>query len=233
MNSNLNSAREKAKAISCVNNLKQIGTGVLMYLGDYDYQLYLQDDGGGYWSRNSIYVRLSGYIGGISYEEAIKLDTMDRDNKTPKLLYCPSVNMSDILRRSTELRGAPYKSEGVYGFATLRNANYNGMSFKSQKWTTQNGRTSFSLSNMLLCGDNAFNGNNRRGLIQLTHDGAYSVINMRHGSKGNFITLGGSVATISGTEAFSSYALPSRYTNGAQYADKFTAYCYKDVVIKQ
>ncbi|MFA6101866.1 MAG: DUF1559 domain-containing protein [Victivallaceae bacterium] len=30
----LNKAREKARAISCVNNLKQIGTGYVMYAGD-------------------------------------------------------------------------------------------------------------------------------------------------------------------------------------------------------
>ncbi len=32
----LNKARDKAKAIGCVNNLKQLGTAALMYVGDYD-----------------------------------------------------------------------------------------------------------------------------------------------------------------------------------------------------
>ena len=32
----LSKAREKARAISCVNNLKQIGTGLIMYCNDFD-----------------------------------------------------------------------------------------------------------------------------------------------------------------------------------------------------
>ena len=35
----LNKARERAKAISCLSNLKQIGTGIAMYIGDYDGEL--------------------------------------------------------------------------------------------------------------------------------------------------------------------------------------------------
>jgi len=34
----LGKARKKAKEIACVNNLKQIGTGVIMYLDDYDWK---------------------------------------------------------------------------------------------------------------------------------------------------------------------------------------------------
>jgi prepilin-type N-terminal cleavage/methylation domain-containing protein len=34
----LGKARNKAKEISCVNNLKQLGTGIIMYLDDYDWK---------------------------------------------------------------------------------------------------------------------------------------------------------------------------------------------------
>ena len=230
----LSSAKEKAKAISCVNNLKQIATGVLMYFDDYDYQLYLIDDGGGYWSKNSIYVRLSDYIGGMKYETLMNLSNTERGKKTPGLLYCPDVKMPDILRISAATRnGSSYNSDGAYGFIAVNNLNSNGMSFKSQKWSTPNGSATYPLSKVLICGDNAFSGSNRRGLLQLTHDGAYSALNMRHGKKGNFITLDGGVATISGDEAFLSYALAQRHTNGMQYADRFTAYCYKGVVLRK
>ena len=64
----LNKARGRAHAIKCVSNLKQIATGVFMYLSDNDEQLHAQDDGGSFWSSNSTYIRLSGYIGGPAYE---------------------------------------------------------------------------------------------------------------------------------------------------------------------
>ena len=35
-------AREKARAISCLSNEKQIGTGTLMYVQDYDEQLFFR-----------------------------------------------------------------------------------------------------------------------------------------------------------------------------------------------
>lgn len=37
----LNKARQKAKEISCVNNLKQIGTGIIMYLDDNNWQQHV------------------------------------------------------------------------------------------------------------------------------------------------------------------------------------------------
>ena len=33
----LNKAREKANAIACINNLKQMGNANMMYIGDYDH----------------------------------------------------------------------------------------------------------------------------------------------------------------------------------------------------
>jgi prepilin-type N-terminal cleavage/methylation domain-containing protein len=45
----LSKAREKARAISCTSNLKQLGTAMRMYLDDYDDQ---HTPGGG-WGGNS------------------------------------------------------------------------------------------------------------------------------------------------------------------------------------
>jgi len=72
----LNKAREKAKTISCINNLKQINLANGMYMGDYDdymvfpgYGSYEAFDKGGIWD-----ISLSEYTG----------------KKSGKLYLCPS-----------------------------------------------------------------------------------------------------------------------------------------------
>jgi len=44
----LNKARDKAKAISCISNLKQCGTNILMYTNDYK-GLFLNNRGSTWW----------------------------------------------------------------------------------------------------------------------------------------------------------------------------------------
>jgi prepilin-type N-terminal cleavage/methylation domain-containing protein len=53
----LNQAREKAKATQCVNNLKQLGTGFQLYIGDYDdfFVPSLQSGSSIYWPANLIH----------------------------------------------------------------------------------------------------------------------------------------------------------------------------------
>ncbi|HZO87416.1 MAG TPA: DUF1559 domain-containing protein [Chthonomonadaceae bacterium] len=57
-------AREKARAISCLSNLKQIGTGCMMYLQDYDetYPLGYTWQEGGPWGGDMWTVSLTPYI---------------------------------------------------------------------------------------------------------------------------------------------------------------------------
>ena len=73
----LSKAREKARAISCTNNMKQIGLAMSMYLGDYDdnYMLMSNNWLSPYWNE-----QLSPYIP--------KRDT----SNYPVQNYCPSVS---------------------------------------------------------------------------------------------------------------------------------------------
>src|SRR5437868_10369237 len=50
-------AREKARAISCLSNLKQAGLALSMYTQDYDETTLPQRTGAGYW-----YVTIQAYV---------------------------------------------------------------------------------------------------------------------------------------------------------------------------
>ena len=100
----LNKAREKAKAIKCASNLKQLGSAALMYAVDYDDNLP-----NGYWrsaSANHLkwFNRLIRYIG------------------TEGVFKCPSntgkPNSSHLLRNSDTAEAAPpdIPFSGTYGY---------------------------------------------------------------------------------------------------------------------
>jgi prepilin-type N-terminal cleavage/methylation domain-containing protein/prepilin-type processing-associated H-X9-DG protein len=89
----LNMAREKAKAINCVSNLKSCGTMFMMY----------QDDFGGYILTNS-----SDWTGGISATWLPLLREVGYF-KNPNIVYCPS--STKTLKSFTDGAG-PYKMYG-------------------------------------------------------------------------------------------------------------------------
>jgi prepilin-type processing-associated H-X9-DG protein/prepilin-type N-terminal cleavage/methylation domain-containing protein len=57
----LNKARDKAKAISCLSNLKQLGTAVRVYSDDYDSNMIVHYYGGSGWLNDAPYTRFLVY----------------------------------------------------------------------------------------------------------------------------------------------------------------------------
>ncbi len=87
----LNQARDKAKAIKCINNLKQIGTAALMYVNDYDGVSTIHTNAayGGPWSQ--IFKTL-GYL------------------TNPKTCVCPS---NGPINYNPNNNQAPYMTYGI------------------------------------------------------------------------------------------------------------------------
>jgi len=92
----LASAREKARQASCINNMRQIGTLLIMYIHDYNDSIphyyygagAYQPDCGNQWNGP---LRAAGYLPRIgvltNWNDTVKIEANIRSNK---LLYCPS-----------------------------------------------------------------------------------------------------------------------------------------------
>lgn len=109
----LSKAREKARSISCVNNLKQVGLAIQMYgVDNEDYYA------GGYGSLQcypnaSALARYVPYLGGPTLEEServgnsIEVPTGNRnDNLIPKSFFCTTYTYVGARRPHT--RGSPH-----------------------------------------------------------------------------------------------------------------------------
>ena len=121
----LNSARDKAQAISCEANLKQIGTANVTYTADND-DFYAP------------YAAYSGRDKGASYphpawwgEKTAKTDTLFNERgylstytgNSKKVLTCPSVVSIVTYEKSSEGGGYGYNANGVGGIGYLKNTN--------------------------------------------------------------------------------------------------------------
>ena len=91
----LNSARERARTANCVNNLKQIGTGVAMYADDnkswqplnaYSWSKTIDTSGCGF--PNSFGVLISEYIGEKGYVDTYSGTAFN--SYRGRLFRCPS-----------------------------------------------------------------------------------------------------------------------------------------------
>lgn len=86
----LNKAREKAKQISCANNLKQVGTAFSMYLGNSDgffpVQWYDRPGGGRFYWADLIRPEM-----GLSFPDS-SLSVGDGTSPVPKNMICPSLS---------------------------------------------------------------------------------------------------------------------------------------------
>ena len=111
----LNKAREKARAITCTNNLKTIGTAVFMYCDDCNGQLPNTDID---W-KPGYYGKLASYLGiNVSW------DGIAKDMKKTGPQFCPSAPPQGDAATKTETTG--YTSNYLPTGATNANADAKG-----------------------------------------------------------------------------------------------------------
>lgn len=99
----LNNAREKAKAITCANNLKQNATGLALYLADYGDMIPPMCWGGS--TVHCWFVELLPYIGGLSGTKKLLSGTTYQ--YYPSVLNCPSAT-----DHGNVVRGGSYTPPG-------------------------------------------------------------------------------------------------------------------------
>ncbi len=107
----LNTAKEKANAISCISNLKQIGLASGLYINDYDY--YVGRGGGGA-SFPTFSARLGSYLG-YKMTEYKGMPNYEQTYKAP-ILRCPSAQKPMYIKTyNAGLLGLSYIMNTYFG----------------------------------------------------------------------------------------------------------------------
>lgn len=111
----LNQAKEKAKAISCISNMRQIGGAFAFYWNDYDEQI-MRGTNGSYIrntnNRNKVWCDLlMNYLGKNSDFN----DDSDYSNK-PKVFICQSMKFTESLPGCNNLISSSHSSYGINGY---------------------------------------------------------------------------------------------------------------------
>ncbi len=136
----LSKAREKARAISCTNNLKQLGLGAILYANDYDDFLhaakYGKGEGPNYTDDNAYFYCvnpmcndiISGKAGNVSGT----LLMSQKPEASWKLWQCPSLNGNDAWEEY-QSKGAAKTTRPKTGYQ------YNGDMYNNQYLTPGSG----------------------------------------------------------------------------------------------
>ncbi|MGC8976884.1 MAG: prepilin-type N-terminal cleavage/methylation domain-containing protein [Candidatus Ratteibacteria bacterium] len=146
----LNRARAKARQITCVNNLKQIYQGFVMYANDYDGRIPPRETGIAE-SFPFCYINWTNFIRPIFERELYKIDIMDWPI-SPDYYYCPE-GKRYIKKFSEDYLGGvvlPHTTYIIHTNPPPGNVGVKGMPIDGQ-WVDDDGK--FGSSNIWLLAD--------------------------------------------------------------------------------
>ena len=199
----LNKARDRAKYISCMGNMKQISTAFNCYA--VDYSGWISGTYGSYElnATKSYIARLSDYLGGPSYFTLLSSSSQRDDKRLPKSLFCPSYvrkpNTKDWTYTYSISGNATQNLNGLTGWdeavPMFRNYTYLSSSDKISPFNGTKDKIIF-LSDAY-CPTSEKNKMTSNGLKVIVTSASttseYSTIHARHSDYANSLALDGSV----------------------------------------
>ena len=232
----LQSARARAQASSCVNNLKQLGTAAQGYADDSNG--YFLHCGGGSFEVKPLYsgfVRLSPYIGGPRIKSPCRLQNKDygagdaypdgtaalTDAQMPDAFFCPSTDFTV---------NSAHRGLNAYAMTTVNKAAFAMPIFKRADYEAQRGFKSNSMPgrrisspSLVIAGDATFvtTSDHNNALMPAYNTSVkdqYALLYARHNGRANMLHVGGHVDTKSGDDLFDeTYIAVVLGTSMAQY----------------
>jgi len=194
----LQRARERAKAINCTNNLKQLHQGVTMYTNDnkgYIFKYYQHDYP---WS----YV----YLGRVTWGKA---------DGRKKALICPSMPY--------EKSWGVYRDQFAFCYSMSVSGSGERMHYGTGrglgKYVDNDFYNKFSASKQLMFGDAVSNSSAEKGKLRPTSNIMFSkvttssdgAVHLRHAKRANLLFRGGNVGSFTGPELFSQFSYLKAY----------------------
>ncbi|MDD5599343.1 MAG: prepilin-type N-terminal cleavage/methylation domain-containing protein [Victivallaceae bacterium] len=187
----LSKAQEKAKSINCTANLKQIGSAVSMYIGDYDGWLPHSGD-------TTIFIASQWK----TWQELL-LKYFNKEvtlyNCTHGIFRCPA---QPDLKLYEPCTAYGYEFDGSYGGYGW---NFKNLGWKQNDWVKLNQVSSPSKTIMVAdTNDSTLLGTHRPCYLYYGHNGGtlQTDIANRHGGGGNYLWVDGHVSWHSATEVW-------------------------------
>ena len=188
----LNSARERGRSASCINNLNQFIKAAISYADDHD-GWFVHGRTQAKWLtdyRKNAHMLLSSYIGGPSAEDLAAMTADNREKSLPESYYCPSRDLTVLENKTLHVYAVPYSYNGyppfrLFGVTEFPNSDTNS-------------KATSSFSNTVFSGDSyaAVTAAANTALYMSPGTENFAALHAIHGGMINIVCLGGNVQSI-------------------------------------